>query len=88
MPGELHRSGRIGWMRAAVLGANDGLISTSSLIVGVASAEPDDRPAGRGCGPRRRRALDGGRGCFAYTSESAEAVGNMLNEVEWTVLKP
>jgi VIT1/CCC1 family predicted Fe2+/Mn2+ transporter len=40
MPGEVHRSGRIGWMRAAVLGANDGLISTSSLIVGVASAEP------------------------------------------------
>lgn len=40
MPGEFHRSGRIGWMRAAVLGANDGLISTSSLIVGVASAEP------------------------------------------------
>ena len=40
MPGEMHRSGRIGWMRAAVLGANDGLISTSSLIVGVASAEP------------------------------------------------
>jgi len=37
---EGHRSGRIGWMRAAVLGANDGLISTSSLIVGVASAEP------------------------------------------------
>jgi VIT1/CCC1 family predicted Fe2+/Mn2+ transporter len=40
VPSELHRSGRIGWMRAAVLGANDGLISTSSLIVGVASAEP------------------------------------------------
>jgi vacuolar iron transporter family protein len=40
MPGELHRSGRIGWMRAVVLGVNDGLISTSSLIVGVASAEP------------------------------------------------
>ena len=38
--GELHRSQRIGWLRAAVLGANDGLISTSSLIVGVASAEP------------------------------------------------
>jgi len=31
---------------------------------------------------------DGGRGCFAYTSDSAEAVGNLLNEVEWTVLKP
>jgi VIT1/CCC1 family predicted Fe2+/Mn2+ transporter len=40
MPGELHRSGRIGWLRAAVLGANDGLISTSSLVVGVAAAEP------------------------------------------------
>ena len=40
MRSALHRSGRIGWMRAAVLGANDGLISTSSLIVGVASAEP------------------------------------------------
>jgi len=39
--GESHRSGRIGWMRASVLGANDGLISTSSLIVGVASAEPN-----------------------------------------------
>jgi len=37
---ELHRSERIGWLRAAVLGANDGLISTSSLVVGVASAEP------------------------------------------------
>jgi VIT1/CCC1 family predicted Fe2+/Mn2+ transporter len=37
--GELHCSGRIGWLRASVLGANDGLISTSSLIVGVASAE-------------------------------------------------
>jgi VIT1/CCC1 family predicted Fe2+/Mn2+ transporter len=39
--GESHRSDRIGWLRAAVLGANDGLISTSSLVVGVASAEPN-----------------------------------------------
>jgi VIT1/CCC1 family predicted Fe2+/Mn2+ transporter len=37
---EWHRSERIGWLRAAVLGANDGLISTSSLVVGVAAAEP------------------------------------------------
>jgi VIT1/CCC1 family predicted Fe2+/Mn2+ transporter len=37
---EAHRGGRIGWLRAAVLGANDGLISTSSLVVGVAAAEP------------------------------------------------
>jgi len=35
---EPHKSGRIGWLRAAVLGANDGLISTSSLVVGVAAA--------------------------------------------------
>lgn len=36
--GEPHRSGRIGWLRAAVLGANDGTISVSSLVVGVAAA--------------------------------------------------
>ncbi len=35
---ESHRNEHIGWMRAAVLGANDGLISTSSLLVGVATA--------------------------------------------------
>jgi VIT1/CCC1 family predicted Fe2+/Mn2+ transporter len=37
---ELHRTEHIGWLRAAVLGANDGLISTSSLVVGVAAAHP------------------------------------------------
>lgn len=37
---ETHLIGRIGWLRAAVLGANDGLISTASLIVGVAAASP------------------------------------------------
>ena len=35
---EIHRVHRIGWLRAAVLGANDGLVSTASLIVGVAAA--------------------------------------------------
>jgi VIT1/CCC1 family predicted Fe2+/Mn2+ transporter len=38
---ELHRVGRTGWLRAAVLGANDGLISTASLIIGVAAAHPE-----------------------------------------------
>jgi VIT1/CCC1 family predicted Fe2+/Mn2+ transporter len=33
---ETHRSGRIGWLRAVVLGANDGIISVASLVVGVA----------------------------------------------------
>ena len=37
---EFHRTESIGWLRAAVLGANDGLISTSSLVVGVAAANP------------------------------------------------
>ena len=35
---EVHRVARIGWLRAAVLGANDGIVSTASLIVGVAAA--------------------------------------------------
>ena len=35
---ELHRAERIGWLRAAVLGANDGIVSTASLLVGIASA--------------------------------------------------
>lgn len=35
---EIHRTHRIGWLRAAVLGANDGIVSTASLIMGVAAA--------------------------------------------------
>jgi VIT1/CCC1 family predicted Fe2+/Mn2+ transporter len=35
---ERHRIGRIGWLRAAVLGANDGIVSTASLVLGVATA--------------------------------------------------
>lgn len=38
---ELHRTDRIGWLRAAVLGANDGIVSTASLMVGVAAASAD-----------------------------------------------
>ncbi len=41
---ELHRTDAIGWLRAAVLGANDGLISTSSLVVGVAAAAMTSEP--------------------------------------------
>ncbi len=36
---EQHRTERIGWLRAAVLGANDGIVSTASLVVGVAAAD-------------------------------------------------
>src|SRR5512144_8833 len=35
---ERHRTERIGWLRAAVLGANDGIVSTASLVLGVAAA--------------------------------------------------
>jgi VIT1/CCC1 family predicted Fe2+/Mn2+ transporter len=38
---EPHRSGRVGWLRAAVLGAQDGLVSTASLLIGVATAGGD-----------------------------------------------
>jgi len=38
---ERHRSERIGWLRAAVMGANDGIVSTASLVVGVAAAQAD-----------------------------------------------
>ncbi len=37
-PNHLHRSHRVGWLRAAVMGANDGIVSTASLLIGVASA--------------------------------------------------
>jgi len=39
--GEIHRTGRIGWLRAAVLGAQDGVVSTASLLIGVAAANSD-----------------------------------------------
>ena len=35
---EWHRTGRVGWLRAAVLGANDGVVSTASLVLGIAAA--------------------------------------------------
>jgi vacuolar iron transporter family protein len=37
-PGETHRRGRAGWLRAAVLGADDGVVSTASLMIGVAAS--------------------------------------------------
>ena len=40
---ERHRTDRIGWLRAAVLGANDGIVSTASLVLGVAAAHGDAR---------------------------------------------
>ncbi len=39
---ENHRAHRAGWLRAAVLGVNDGLVSTASLMIGVVSAQKND----------------------------------------------
>jgi VIT1/CCC1 family predicted Fe2+/Mn2+ transporter len=36
--GEMHRSGRVGWLRAAVLGSNDAILSTASIMIGVAAS--------------------------------------------------
>lgn len=41
---EQHRTDRISWLRASVMGANDGILSTASLIVGVAAAHSDKSP--------------------------------------------
>jgi len=41
---ERHYTQRVGWLRAAVLGANDGIVSTAALVVGVAAAETGRRP--------------------------------------------
>src|ERR1039458_4322226 len=40
---ERHRTARVGWLRAAVLGANDGILSTASLVLGVAAAHATHR---------------------------------------------
>jgi VIT1/CCC1 family predicted Fe2+/Mn2+ transporter len=40
---ERHRGDRIAWLRAAVLGANDGIVSTASLVIGIAAAQADRR---------------------------------------------
>ena len=60
---ERHRLERVGWLRAAVLGANDGIVSTASLLLGVAAADASHSAllvagiAGARCG----RDVDGGR---------------------------
>ncbi|MBE0474422.1 VIT family protein [Rhodoferax sp.] len=43
-PSENHRTQHVGWLRAAVLGANDGIVSTASLILGVAAASATQGP--------------------------------------------
>ncbi len=68
---EHHRSHRSGWLRAAVLGANDGIVSTSSLILGVAAASTaqNDIVLAGACGVGRGGHVDGGGGvCLGQLS--------------------
>ena len=66
---ERHNIGRIGWLRASVLGANDGIVSTASLVVGVAAAAARNTPG------RIRRSGGGGALMAAgeYVSVSSQA---------------
>jgi VIT1/CCC1 family predicted Fe2+/Mn2+ transporter len=70
---ERHRTSAIGWLRAAVLGANDGLISTSSLIVGVAAAQATRDPIVlAGCAGLAAGALSMAAGEFVSVSSQAD----------------
>ena len=72
-PPEKHRSHTIGWLRAAVLGANDGLISTSSLIVGIAAADAARGPIVlAGCAGLVAGALSMAAGEYVSVSSQAD----------------
>jgi VIT1/CCC1 family predicted Fe2+/Mn2+ transporter len=71
---EHHRSHHAGWLRAAVLGANDGLISTSSLVLGVASAQvPGDTLLLTGIAGLAAGALSMAAGEYVSVSSQADA---------------
>ena len=57
---ERHRLQRVGWLRAAVLGANDGIVSTASLLVGVAAADASHAQSCSTAGVAARRRAGGG----------------------------
>jgi VIT1/CCC1 family predicted Fe2+/Mn2+ transporter len=73
--GESHRAERIGWLREAVLGANDGLISTSSLVVGVAAAQSARDPV--------LRAALASAAAFAVVASSLVLLGRFFGAVAW-----
>ena len=82
---ERHLSQRSNWLRAAVLGANDGILSTSSLVLGVAASGASSAAiltAGRGRA-RGRRAVDGRRRVRVVSSQrDAERADIRLEERE------
>lgn len=71
---ERHRAGRSGWLRAAVLGANDGIISTASLLVGIASAgEPRSAVITAGVAGLVAGAMSMAAGEYVSVSSQADA---------------
>ena len=63
-----HRTHRAGWLRAAVLGANDGLVSTASLMIGVAAAGKEEFLLTAGLAGITAGAMS--MACLLYTSPS------------------
>jgi VIT1/CCC1 family predicted Fe2+/Mn2+ transporter len=81
---ERHKPDRIGWLRAAVLGANDGILSTASLVVGVASAEiarGDVLTAG--VAGMVAGAMSMGAGEYVSVSSQADAEAAELAREQW-----
>lgn len=72
-PDEHHLAGRAGWLRAAVLGANDGLVSTAALMVGVAAASSGDVGAILAAGVAGVAAGAMSMGVGEYVSVSSQA---------------
>jgi vacuolar iron transporter family protein len=70
---EIHRNHRVGWLRAAVLGANDGIVSTAALIVGVAAAEASrGNVLGAGLASLVAGALSMGAGTYVSVSSQSD----------------
>ncbi len=81
---ETHRLDAIGWLRAAVLGANDGLISTSSLMMGMAAAAPGGQAVMlAGLAGLVGGALSMGAGEYVSVSSQADAEAANLAKERW-----
>ena len=83
--GRLHLNGtapeRIGWLRAAVLGANDGIVSTASLVSGWPLRRPPLRRTRGGYRRARRgRHVDGGRGNVSVHSQADTERADLARE--------
>jgi VIT1/CCC1 family predicted Fe2+/Mn2+ transporter len=82
---EHHHSDRIGWLRAAVLGANDGILSTSSIVLGVAAAHVTHRNllvAGMASLVAGAMAMTAGEYVSVHSQEDTERADLSIERVE------